>query len=234
MVLLKKPYISKICEIEGFTVWKVDGFYVRSEIDEEFTNFGQHYRFKFIPKNEFWIDNEHSPDEVHHYVTHLLVENRLMASKISYCKALEKADLREVLERKKSAFYKDTLGVKRTSPQELIDKIHKQLLKSYSEDVKVWVVSGELVRDLFFIDFTEGGHDIVYNFVPKNEIWLDDDLSQRERKFVLLHEACERNLMLKGTDYSHAHMAASSKEHYCRMHPEEIDEKLNEELKKTV
>jgi hypothetical protein len=39
------------------TVRIVDGVYICGHMDEEFTNFGQHYRFKFIPKNEFWIDN---------------------------------------------------------------------------------------------------------------------------------------------------------------------------------
>ena len=59
-------------------------------------------------------------------------------------------------------------------------------IKKYSGAVKVWIIQGGLVRSLYFIHFTEGGHDLVYpHFVPKNEVWLDDDLSPGERKFVL-------------------------------------------------
>jgi hypothetical protein len=33
-------------------------------MDEEFTNFGQHYRYPYIPKNELWIDQEAGHDAV--------------------------------------------------------------------------------------------------------------------------------------------------------------------------
>ena len=53
---LKPPYIKRIDERDGLAVWAVDGAYIRGHIDEEFTNFGQHYRYGYIPENEFWID----------------------------------------------------------------------------------------------------------------------------------------------------------------------------------
>jgi len=59
-------------------VWIVDGGYVRGHIDEEFTNFGQHYRYAYIPKNEFWIDEEAEHDEQAFFIDHLLVEHQLM------------------------------------------------------------------------------------------------------------------------------------------------------------
>ncbi len=66
----------------------------------------------------------------------------------------------------------------------MIDGIRVKFLKSYSRKVKVWIVDGEAVRDLFFIDFTEGGYDKVYPFIPSGEIWIDDDVFPRERKFI--------------------------------------------------
>ena len=94
--------------------------------------------------------------------------------------------------------------MRRASPL-VIRRIHCQLLRSYSRDLRVWIVRGELVRDLFFIDFTEGGHDRVYKFVPPGEVWLDDDLRRTERPFV---------------------------EYFCRHHPRELRKKLAEELRK--
>lgn len=47
-------------------------------------------------------------------------------------------------------------------------------------DIQVWIVDGFCLRDVFDIEFTEGGHDYVYEFVPVNEIWIDDDLVEAE------------------------------------------------------
>ena len=55
---LKPPYIEKIEDRGDLHMWIVDGSYIRGRIDEEFTNFGQHYRFAFIPTDELWLDRE--------------------------------------------------------------------------------------------------------------------------------------------------------------------------------
>jgi hypothetical protein len=226
---MKKPYLKKVDQIGPLTVWVVDGQYVRKNVDEEFTNFGQHYRFRFIPLREFWIDEEHGLGEKQFFIDHLLVEHRLMAGGMVYDKALEKADAIERRERRKTELIRQ---ISRLPKKAIIQNIHKRLLKKYSGTVRVWVVKGELVRSLYFIDFTEGGHDKVYHFVPKNEVWLDDDLSPGERKFVLLHELHERHLMSLGWPYFKAHRSSSRIEYHCRAHPEELEENLRLEAEK--
>ena len=67
---MEKPYVRKLDQIEEIAVWIVDGVYIRKNIDEEFTNFGQHYRFRFIPMREFWIDQEHGPGEQQFFIDH--------------------------------------------------------------------------------------------------------------------------------------------------------------------
>lgn len=224
---MKKPYLKKRRKVAGFTIWIVDGRYVRGSIDEEFTNFGQHFRFRFIPENEFWIDKEHGDgDEERYFIEHMLAENRFMAAGMTWKKANEKADMIEKRERNKSE------ALKTVNKKNVLEKIHKKLLKKYSKRIKVWVVNGMLVRDLYFTDFTEGGHDKVYSFVPEKEVWLDDDLSLREMKFVLLHELHERYLMCKGWKYNKAHKDSSEIEYYCRHHPKELDKKLKIEVKR--
>jgi hypothetical protein len=79
------------------------------------------------------------------------------------------------------------------------------------------------------VDFTEGGHDHVYEFVPENEVWIDNDLEEAERPYVLLHELHERNLMSKGWTYSRAHEDSSRIEYHCRHHPNELHEALAKE-----
>ncbi|MEK6816762.1 MAG: hypothetical protein AABY09_04055 [Nanoarchaeota archaeon] len=244
---MKKPYIRKYTQITDFTVWIVDGNYIRRHIDKQFTNFGQYHRFNYIPDHEFWIDREYSGDESLFFISHMLVEHRLMAQGKSFDEAFEKADLVERSERKKSRLFRSVSKIKKISV--LINKIHKRLIKKYSQGkLKVWMVDGELVRDLFYIDFTEGGHDKVYKFIPENEVWIDDDLSPSERKYVLLHELYERNLMCIGWPYyvdvkesldtrgnllKTAHGAASALEYHFRHNPKDIEKRLLEEVKKS-
>jgi hypothetical protein len=228
---LSSPYIKKLDEIGTITVWTVNGEYVRKAIDEEFTNFGQHYRFRFIPTHEFWIDREHGLGEQQFFIDHLLVEHRLMAGGMPYDKALEKADVVEKRERRKTELVREISGLPRAG---IVDNIHKRLLKKYSRAVKVWIVKGELVRNLYFIDFTEGGHDKVYHFVPQNEVWIDDDVGPGERRFVLLHELHERHLMSLGWPYFKAHNSASKIEYHCRAHPEELEADLRLEITKNL
>lgn len=231
---MKKPYIKKYGKVSGFNIWMVDGGYIRKNLNEEFNNFGQHYRFKFIPKNEFWIDQEHGLGrEEKYYIDHMLVENRLMALGKSYDKAFDRAERIERCERRKSRSIKLK---KKNSKDILFKRIHKRLLKKYSKKIEVWIVNGKLVRDNLFIEFTEGGHDRVYHFIPKNEIWIDDDLNKRELKFILLHELHERNLILKGWPYDSkkrsAHRISSNLEYHYRHHPKGIDKRIKQELNK--
>jgi hypothetical protein len=231
MKKLKKPYLKKFCNLNKIVVWIVDGQYIREEIDEEFTNFGQHYAFSYIPINEFWIDKENCPGEEHYFIEHMLVENRLMAEGKSYNFARSKGKLAEKKERFKSKLMKEVIRLIK-SKKMTVRKIHKKLLHK-TNSVSIWLVNGELVRGLFFTDFTEGGHDKVYPYIPKGEVWIDDDVTPDERNFVLLHALHERNLMAKnGGDYLPAHSSASKIEYYCRHHKNMLNKKIKEELRK--
>jgi hypothetical protein len=226
-----KPYVGFYERVQGFDVWTVDGQYVRENLDEEFTNFGQHLNFKFIPARELWLDAENAPGEAPFFIDHLLEENRLMARGVPYDDALAKADEVERSERLKSGPGREgstLLSSGRTA--ELIARIHKTLLAEWSDGVKVWVVDGELVRDVFFIDFTEGGHDKVYKFVPANEVWIDDDVTPGERRFILLHEMHERALMSRGWAYARAHRDSSRLEFRYRHRPAGLDAALRAEI----
>ncbi len=221
---IKPAYIEKVEDVENIQVWIVDGAYIRGHIDEEFTNFGQHYRFPYIPLNEFWIDREAEHDERQFFIDHLLVEFRLMAKGLPYEKALPKADLAERKERRRAG----DLARLTHHGKELLkgEEAHERLWKKLENGVNVWIINGSLVRSVFDIDFTEGGHDCVYEFVPHNEVWIDDAIVEEERGFVLLHELYERNRMSKGWPYSKAHAESSRLEYHCRLHPDELHDKL--------
>ncbi|MEM7825023.1 MAG: hypothetical protein QXO27_03560 [Candidatus Aenigmatarchaeota archaeon] len=222
-----KPYIKKFCKISNFTVWIVDGKYIRKHIDKEFTNFGQHFRFKFIPENEFWIDKKYGDKgEEQYFIEHMLIEHNLMKEGKSYDEAAKEA--LTVVSQKRNE------SLKTRDKEDILKKVYKRLLKTYSKNIKVWIVNGKLVRDIFYADFTQGGHDKVFSFIPKGEVWIDDDVSQKERKFIILHELYERFLMSNGWDYDgrkkSAHDQSNEIEFLCRHNPEYIDKILKIEV----
>jgi hypothetical protein len=81
-------------------------------------------------------------------------------------------------------------------------------------------------QSVFDVDFTECGQDYVYEFVPRNEVWINNDLEEAERLYVLLYELQERNLMAKGWTYDKAHEDSSKIEYYWRHHPIELHSEL--------
>ena len=228
-----KPYLRMSGRVQGFDVWVVNGQHVRENLDEEFTNFGQHFEFRFIPAGEFWLDEENAPGEAQFFLDHLLVENRLMARGVAYDTALEEADKAEKAERLATAKAREAYALlaAREMPR-LVARVHKKLLEDWSAGVQVWVVDGELVRDVLFIDFTEGGHDKVYDFIPPKEVWIDDDVRPEERRFILLHELYERRLMSGGWAYGNAHRDSSRLESHYRRHPGGLDAALRAEISK--
>ena len=222
--LLKPPYLKKDESRGDYQVWIVDGAYVRGHTDEEFTNFGQHYRFPYIPKKEFWIDKEAEHDERTFFIDHLLVEHDLMAKGASYGDALTQADRVERKERRLAGDVRKATPPGKKRPD--ASAVHERLWKKLKQGVSIWIVNGRLVRSAFDIDFTEGGHDHVYDFVPKGEVWIDDAIEEKERRFVLLHELHERNRMAEGLLYNKAHAESSRLEFRCRHHPGELHDAL--------
>lgn len=216
-------HLKKIGHRGEITVWLVDGQKIRKKVDPEFTNFGQHFRFPFIPENEFWIDKEAVPDERRFFIDHLITELKLMKKGLSYEEALNRADLVERSERQKA---KKIKKLEDEGYSTKVENVRLRLLGKTSNGLSVWLVDGKLTRSLFFIDFTEGGHDLVYSFMPQSEVWLDNDLARQERPFILLHELYERWLMTKGLTYSQAHKKASRLEWQCRYSSEKLNKFL--------
>jgi hypothetical protein len=202
----------------------VDGSYIRGHIDEEFTNFGQHYSFPYIPENELWIEKETHDDERRFFIDHLLVEHRLMEKGVPYDNALVEADKVERRERRRAGDVRRLTHHGKDLPDGR--EVHQRLWKKLEKGISVWIVNGRLVRSVFDIDFTEGGHDYVYEFVPEKEVWIDDDIEEKERGYVLLHELHERNRMASGWPYNKAHAESSHIEYRCRHHPDELHEAL--------
>lgn len=106
-----------------------------------------------------------------------------------------------------------------------------KLDKYSSDDLKVMLVSGQAVRDKFSVDFSLAGHDAVYKYVPKGEVWVEEGLAPHDRKVILVHELWERHLMGFGMDYEEAHRRANRLEENVRKSPAIVDGILAQVLK---
>jgi len=74
------------------------------------------------------------------------------------------------------------------------------------------IVDGAIVRQYLDPEFTQGGHHLVYPYIPKGEIWIEKAVRPKERPFILNHELVERRLMSRGTSYDAAHEYATAAE----------------------
>ena len=228
----KNIYVKKINNVGDYAVWLVDGALIRKEINENFVKCADSNQFGFVPKNEFWIDEDLDPKEYQYFIDRFIYEKGLLDSGENYAKADKKADEFERNERQNSAEVLQIYESKH-SKKDLLEKIKIKTIEKYSDKIKIWLVDGNLVRSFFLLDYCEGGHDLVYPFIPKNEIWIEEALSPEERKFIILHELHERCLMGQGKSYKNAHIGATEVEDYYRENPkEDLETRIKEEMRK--
>lgn len=90
-----------------------------------------------------------------------------------------------------------------------------KLLKKQGK-LKIYLVNGHKIRANFDPNFYAGGHGLVYKYMPKNEVWIDNTATPKERKYILVHELYELNLMKKGKSYNNAHDYANAAEKEAR------------------
>jgi hypothetical protein len=92
-------------------------------------------------------------------------------------------------------------------------KFYRILRLGEDDAVDVYVVDGMYVRDHLYVDYVEGGHGYVYDWIPKDEIWVEKLADNRDMWFNLQHEIYERNLMKnEGMDYEKAHGITAKRE----------------------
>ncbi|MEK7163804.1 MAG: hypothetical protein AAB768_01520 [Patescibacteria group bacterium] len=210
---VSKYHLKLVHDYGSCQVWEIDGEKLRSEKDIEFTNFGMYPDFDYIPSNELWLDREAHPDERRFFVDHMLTQWKALKHGYSNTLALDKAYRVEKSERAKS---QDMKKVESSSD------VHLKKISETSDGLVIWLVNGRLVRSDFFIDFVDGGHHLIYPWIPLNEVWIDDDLQKGEYPYVILHELHERKLMSQGWTYNRAHGSASKIEFLCHHHPEKL------------
>jgi hypothetical protein len=217
-------YRAPMDKADGRIIWIVDGAVIRREIFPEFLYGGNGERYLFIPKDEIWIDQSISAEEYQYTLAHELHERDLMAQKgMSYADAHDSSLAFEEKMRKEdwaeaqiheqilplvSPTDCDNLKEISTLPDSIQLKNIYRVPIGKRNGVDVWIVDGAAVRRDIFPDFGLSGNDLAYNFISKNEIWIDAQISCEETELSIISELKERELMAKGTDYDSAYEQA--------------------------
>jgi hypothetical protein len=88
----REIYKEKIGELNGITIFVVDGHLVRDIYDTDFVEGGHGYVYSWIPNDEIWIDNDLKQDEIKFVLIHEYIELIYMRDYgIEYNKAHELA-----------------------------------------------------------------------------------------------------------------------------------------------
>lgn len=166
----------------------VDGQVIRNVVDVDFSGEGSNVMYPYIPSGVMWLD-EVLEAEKDFFVELHSIERDLLLAGLSYADARKK-----VCEKL----------VKAEKPNPVIDT-YTWFPKD--KDLKIFIVDGQMVREYFDPKFIQGGHDLVYSYIPSRTIWMEKAF-EKEYLFTLLHEAHERSLMAKGLKYLDAHNSA--------------------------
>ena len=106
---------------------------------------------------------------------------------------------------------------KRSVEESDAPELNKELVHTMGDKTRIYLVDGKAVRDLYNTDFSMGGHGYVYDFIPKEEIWIERMYSTNESKDIELHELFERDKMRKQhKSYEQAHTEATELESEMR------------------
>jgi hypothetical protein len=209
---------DKMFDLGLYPVFRVDEFSIRNLSPglEEFTNFAIHDDFpELIPEREIWISEEVPEDEARLFAYNAAKRYDLLADGYDQDYAYDEGLKYEKALREK----KDLAATDRDFSDISSQDIYlREYGKIYNDGLTVWIVDGNLVRDLFDTQFVEGGNGYALPWVPKDEIWIDNELKEEEIPYIIKHEYVELKLMKDdGMPYEEAHHEAALAEYRMRI-----------------
>jgi len=232
----------------NYTAYLVDDEVVRKKTDsKEFRRYGLNtgkkgvpsVNFKFIPEKEIWIAKSAKIQERHCLIgtalSYIRGIERRFSSDIAYeiavsCeKSIKEKDTLNKAQLKKNSSFKNPFHI--DVPEKVYYRIYTTVKDNY-EVVKIYLVNREIVRNLYNSRFAEGGHGYVYEWIPKDEVWIDNLMKPKEIPIMILYEYVERAIIkYKNIPYDKAQIAASKVEFDLR---NIINKKDAEKLSKDI
>jgi len=106
----------------------------------------------------------------------------------------------------------------------------KILIHKLWDGTKVYLVHGKDIRDNYDTKWIGGGHGYRYDYIPKDEIWLEIQEDREDMKEILVHEITEYIFMrYEGKNYDDSHDIANIIEDTLRAIPDSEERPLPSE-----
>ncbi len=86
-IQIRQIYRVPLREVNGVSIWVVDGYMVRKTIYPDFGFSGNDKGYHFIPSGEIWIDGQISSEETEYSIAEELIEREQMIAGKSYSEA---------------------------------------------------------------------------------------------------------------------------------------------------
>ncbi|MEI7741576.1 MAG: hypothetical protein WCJ29_03660 [bacterium] len=172
----------------------VDAAKIRNTLDTDFSGYGTAEFYLYIPKGEIWLD-KCLRDETRHYVALTKLYSKM----------------------RKEPFRKIREAAKKLLTIKNVDGLIERKRERVGKYTVVYIDGGS-VRAHLDPYFELGGHHLVYDYVPKNEIWVDAKTEPKDWKYTVIHEIEEHKRMSGGMSYSDAHDYAMAAERVARRH----------------
>lgn len=186
----------------GVDVYVVDGKRIRDTMDIQFQHAGHHWDYPYIPRDEVWLDREApGAGEQQFWAMRKLYERQQALNGVPSKLAKQRAKEMEYdLRRTQFNWYRNfTVG-------ELPDYL----------GYKVKIVRGRDVRNEFDVDFAMGANGYAVDYVPEQELWVDDALLKTEWTPAVAHQAVHANALAAGATDEVARAKAYVAERRCR------------------
>lgn len=182
----------------------VNGYWIRQTRDPDFAIWHRHAypdnkdysRKDYVPEEQLWVDHRHMAEFPYLLATDQKEFGGFTGS------AYEQKRL-EVVERLRPNRIK--------IPEFIIRK------ERAPEGILVVYVDGSKIRRFIDPEFVQGGHWLVYSYIPKDQVWIDATMDPRDYLPIRIHEFDEANSMSLGLDYNPAHEMAMKLEKSFRV-----------------
>lgn len=98
-----------------------------------------------------------------------------------------------------------------------IPKDKKKYIAELWDGTKIFMVNGEWVRNNIDVSWIGGSHESECGWIPKKEIWIEEQKSSMDAIFYLFHEIIE-SVQMKyfKQPYEKSHDISNSVENVCR------------------
>lgn len=203
---------KKIDKIGPYRVYTVNPVGVRQKHPSYvgFTKFGTHLEYpSLIGENEIWVGKDVPEDERFFLIHRGVYQYEAKERGVKNFNDWAEKRVEWEREKKRGAKSGPHLMPMYNSPPDSIYGEYYCGIATQDDDVEVWLVDGDKIRKKYCKAFVDSGNGETYKWIPRQEIWVEQDMNPDDIPASVLHEYMEASLVKKKkASYDDAHLTA--------------------------